>query len=242
MTREGSLISDDKRRASNGKIALLMPQKVVHKYRDRSSKGGKIIDRSELLADTEYTTVQRYQAVLQGVYNYYCMAVNVSGRMGTLKWILETSLTKTLACKLRCSVNEVFKRHTTGVLGRKVLQAIHERPGKDPLVAVFGGFAFKRIPEGLGVTDFRHASAWFAPGGDRSEIVQRLQANTCELCGKRDLTEVHHIRKLADIDRPGRRPKTRWEKIMSARKRKTLAVCGDCHDAIHAGRYDGPAL
>jgi group II intron reverse transcriptase/maturase len=242
VTREGSLISDDKRRATNGKIALLMPQKVVHKYRDRYSKGRRIIHRSELLADTEYTIVQRYQAVLQGVYNYYCMAVNVSGRMGTLKWILETSLTKTLARKLRCSVNEVYKRHTTEVLGRKALQAVHERPGKDPLVAVFGGFAFTRMPEGLGMRDFRHESAWFAPGGDRSEIVQRLQANKCELCGKRDLTEVHHIRKLADIDRPGRRPKTRWEKIMSARKRKTLAVCGDCHDAIHAGRYDGPAL
>jgi len=242
VTREGSLISDNEKRASDGKIALLMPQKVTHKYRDRYSKGGRIIHRPELLADTEYAIVQRYQSVLQGIYNYYCMAVNVSGRMGTLKWILETSLTKTLACKLRCSVNEVYRRHTTEVLGRKVLRAVFERPGKDPLVSVFGGFAFKRIPEGLGMTDFRHEAAWFAPGDDRSEVVQRLQANKCELCGRAGLTEVHHIRKLADIDRPGRRPKSRWEKIMSARKRKTLAVCEECHDAVHAGRYDGPAL
>jgi predicted HNH restriction endonuclease len=54
--------------------------------------------------------------------------------------------------------------------------------------------------------------------------------------------EVHHVRKLADIDRPGRRPKADLEKIMSARKRKTLVVCGRCHDDIHAGRYDGHSL
>ena len=50
---------------------------------------------------------------------------------------------------------------------------------------------------------------------------------------------MHHIRKLSDIDRPGRRPKAQWEKIMSARRRKTIPVCKGCHDDIHAGRYDG---
>jgi hypothetical protein len=27
--------------------------------------------------------------------------------------------------------------------------------------------------------------------------------------------------------------------LMAARKRKTLVVCGKCHDDIHAGRLDG---
>jgi hypothetical protein len=54
--------------------------------------------------------------------------------------------------------------------------------------------------------------------------------------------QVHHIRQLADIDRPGRRPKEPWEKIMAARKRKTLVVCVPCHQQITHGRYDGPKL
>ena len=94
----------------------------------------------------------------------------------------------------------------------------------------------------MGTVDFRFERAWFSPGDTRAEVVQRLMAGRCEMCGASELTEVHHIRALADIDRPGRRPKEVWEKIMSARKRKTLVVCRRCHDDIHAGRHDGPAL
>ena len=57
-----------------------------------------------------------------------------------------------------------------------------------------------------------------------------------------DDIEMHHIRRLSDIDRPGRRPKARWERIMSARRRKAIPVCKGCHGGIHAGRYDGPKV
>jgi hypothetical protein len=241
VTREETLVTDGKR-ATNGCIALLMPQTVVSKYRDRFSSEGKITHKPELIVDAEYTILQRYQSVLQGLYNYYCMAVNVSARMHYIKWVLETSLTKTLACKLRCSVTEVYRRYSAEVLGSKVLQVVVQRPDKDPLVATFGGIPFVRKPEGMGTTEVRFESAWFAPGYQRSEVVQRLMVNKCELCGKRGPMQVHHIRKLADIDRPGRRPKEEWERIMAARKRKTLVICEECHGAIHAGRYDGPAL
>ncbi|WP_416212310.1 hypothetical protein [Nostoc sp. DedQUE09] len=33
----------------------------------------------------------------------------------------------------------------------------------------------------------------------RSEVVQRLLAQKCEICGATDNIEVHHIRKLVDI-------------------------------------------
>jgi hypothetical protein len=246
VTREGHLISDNGMRSTNGKIALLMPPKVVREYRSRYSKGGKVIHRKELVVDTDYTILQRYQAVLMGVYNYWCMAVNVSHRMSYIKRILETSLTKTLASKLKCKVTEIYKKYQTtlelpeGPI--KVLRVIIERPDKEPLVAIFGG-SFKRIPTGLGTSDFDFDVAWFSPGSKRSEVVQRMLYGKCELCGAEEVPiEVHHIRLLADIDRPGRRPKATWEKIMAARKRKTLVVCQACHDDIHVGRYDGPSF
>lgn len=247
VTRREHLLSENGRRATNGNIALLMPQAVVRKYRSRFSKNGKIVHRPELLANTDYTLVQQYQSVLRGIYNYYCMAVNVSRRMGYIKWILETSLTKTLARKLQCSVTKIYRRYQVtlpdfGDGAHKALRVVIARPDKDPLVALFGGIPFKRTPEGLGSVDFQFEQAWFAPSAKRSEVVQRLLAGRCELCGEEGPTAVHHIRKLADIDRPGRRPKAVWEKIMAARKRKTLVVCKRCHDAIHAGKYDGPAL
>jgi hypothetical protein len=244
VTRNGDLISANEKRATNGNIALLMPQKVIRKYRDRYGKGGKIAPRLELTADTVYTMLQRYQSVLRGVYNYYCMAVNVSstGRMAYLKWILETSLTKTLAAKFRCSVTEIYRRYQVVILERKVLQVVIKRPDKEPLVATFGGIPFERKPEGMGAVDFTFGQAWFAPGDNRAEVVKRLLAGKCELCGARGPLEIHHIRRLADIDRPGRRPKTAWDKLMSVRKRKTLVTCRGCHDRIHAGQYDGPAF
>lgn len=242
VTRNGNLISDNEKRAANGNIALLMPQKVIRKYRDRYARRGKISPRLELIADMDYTMIRRYQSVLQGVYNYYCMAVNVSKttRMAYLKWILETSLTKTLACKFRCSVTEIYRRYQAVVLDRKVLQVVIKRPDKEPLIATFGGFPFERKPEGMGAVDFSFESAWFSAGCNRTEVVKRLLAGKCELCGVKGPMEVHHIRRLADLDQPGRRPKTAWEKLMSARKRKTLVTCGRCHDSIHAGQYDGP--
>jgi group II intron reverse transcriptase/maturase len=229
-------------RAVNGRITLWMPQKVAHKYRDSYSRRGKISHRAELLVDSDYTILSRYQAVLKGIYNYYCMAINVSAQMSNIRWTLETSMLKTLAYKLQRSVSEIVRRYKVAESDNKMFRVVIERPDKAPLVAVFGGFPLERRPEGLGVTDFKPDPAWFKPGGKRSEVVQRLVAGKCELCEREGLVAVHHIRKLADIDRPGRRPRTPWEKIMSARKRKTLVVCEPCHEAIHAGRYDGPSL
>ncbi|WP_248963581.1 HNH endonuclease [Sphaerisporangium perillae] len=44
--------------------------------------------------------------------------------------------------------------------------------------------------------------------------------------------EVHHVRKLADLTRPGR-PQPAWAQLMVKRRRKTLVVCQPCHAAIH---------
>jgi len=241
VARVGHLISENGRRATNGRITLWMPHNVAQKYRDRFSKEGRITHRTDLLDDSDYTILQRFQSILLGVYNYYCMAINVSTQMGSINWTLETSMLKTLACKLQCSVSAIARKYRVADSDHKMFRVVIERPDKAPLVAVFGGFPLERIPEGLGVTDFRFDAAWFKPGDKRSEVVQRLIAGKCELCGWDGLVAVHHIRRLADIDRPGRRPRTPWEKIMSARKRKTLVVCEPCHEAIHAGRYDGPS-
>jgi hypothetical protein len=241
--RDGDLIAEDGRRATNGCITLLMPYKVVSKYRNLYSKGGKTIHRAELLADTDYTILQRYQAVLAGIYNFYCMASNVSQRMQAVKWILQTSLLKTLASKYRVRVSKAHARYKVADANPAAYRVVIERPDKEPLIATFGGIRFEKKPEGLGITDFLQDTAWFGPGGNRSEVVQRMLAGKCELCATlKGPFQVHHVRKLADLSQPGRRLKEPWERIMSARKRKTLVVCLDCHHVIHAGRYDGSKL
>jgi hypothetical protein len=72
----------------------------------------------------------------------------------------------------------------------------------------------------------------------RSEVVQRLLAQECELCGSKERIEVHHVRKLADLERKGRAGKPQWARNMAARCRKTLVICQSCHNDIHYGRCD----
>jgi group II intron reverse transcriptase/maturase len=242
VVSQEDLIANDGRRATNGAIALLMPGKVVSKYLGLFSKKGKVVHRANLLPETDYTIIQRYQSILRGLYNFYCMAVNVGRRMGYIKHILEISLTKTLASKFRCRVSRIYKKYQVVTLEGRMLQVTIERPGKAPLTSEYGGFPFKRIPGGQIAADYTFGEMWHKPATKRTEVVQRLLIGKCELCGKDGPTVAHHIRKLANIDRPGRRPKATWEKVMAARRRKTLMVCEPCHEDIHAGRYDGRPL
>ena len=69
----------------------------------------------------------------------------------------------------------------------------------------------------------------------RCELVARLLANRCEICGSDDRVNVHHIRKLKDLKVVGRRTPPLWKQIMASRRRKTPVVCHHCHVAIHRG-------
>jgi hypothetical protein len=227
-----------------GKVTLLVPHDVVTRVRRPYVRSGRVSHVAALLDDSDFTIVSRFQSVLRGLYNYYCMASDVSRQIATVKWILEIALTKTLAYKHRMSVNEVFRRYQVVTdAGYKALRVTVERPGKTPLVAEFGGLSLARIPEGLGLRqEFIADAAWRRFCNHRSELVQRLLHRACELCGAVGDMEVHHIRKLDDLRRAGRPPKAAWECVMSARRRKTLVVCDACHDAIHHGEYDGQPL
>jgi len=62
--------------------------------------------------------------------------------------------------------------------------------------------------------------------------VQRLLAQGCELCGATVAIAVHHVRKLADLHRPGGgRPL--WVRRMAARHRKNPGRLPTLHEAIH---------
>src|SRR5205823_3366449 len=103
-----------------------------------------------------------------------------------------------------------------------------QRGEKKPLVAQFGGIPLQRKQDAILVD--RQPQFLMKT---RSELLQRVLADTCELCGSTEQGEVHHIRKLADLEKPGRREKPVWVKQMATRRRKTLVVCRRCHEKIH---------
>ena len=206
-------------------------------YCAKYQRRDKPIHLIQRVNDSAYSIVANYQAEYQGVVQYYRLACNLH-TLGRLKWVMETSLVKTLALKFKTSRSKIYRRfkstHTNESGTYKVLEVKVEREaGKPPLIARFGGVPL-RWNKWVKISDPLPQPIW----SKRSEVTQRLLAQTCELCGATEKIEVHHIRKLADLEYKGQRPKPNWVKAMAARQRKTLVVCQACHHAIHEGRYD----
>ena len=231
-----TLDADDKqhqelhRRSINGAPGLKVPVKVIKTKCSKYMKRGKPIQLAARIQDTDFSIIAQYQAEYRGIVQYYLLAFNVH-RLWRLHRTMELSLAKTLADKYRSSVNKVFRKYQTTVPtphGRhKVLEVQIKRDGKEPLIARFGGIEL-RWQKQITLND-QPKEVYSA----RSELIQRLLAQECELCGSENNCQVHHVRKLADLNRPGQKAKPLWVKRMVARRRKTLIVCQECHGQIH---------
>ena len=222
------------RRGANGVIALFVPSSVIEKKCTDYMKNGKTIHIGKLLQDDDFSIVQRFGAEYRGIVQYYLMAQNVSW-LSKLHWIMQGSLLKTLAFKHKSSMNKIKKKYACEITDKtsgktlKCIQVIVERKDKKPLIAQFGGISLTHKRKT--VIDDMPYKVW----GGRTELLKRLLADTCELCGSTENIEVHHIRKLSDLDTKGKTEKPIWIQIMATRKRKTLVVCRNCHNKIHNG-------
>ncbi len=222
------------RRCINGIPGLKIPVDVIRAKCAKYMRRGKPIHLAARINDSDYSVVVQYQAEYRGFVNYYLMAFNVH-RLWQVHRVMKLSLARTLADKHRSSGRQVIRKYQTTVPTAhgtlKVLEVRHERGGgKEPLVARFGGIELRWRKE---ITLNDQPKEVF---GNRSEVVQRLLAQMCELCGSMDGCEVHHVRKLANLNKPGQREKPLWVKRMAARRRKTLVVCRKCHEDIHRER------
>ncbi|CYX23669.1 reverse transcriptase [Streptococcus suis] len=231
--RVNDYIDNKGRRSANGVIALFVPASVIEGKCRQYMKNGKAIHRNNLLHDDDFSIVQTYQQEYRGLVQYYILAQNLSW-FSKVYWYMETSLLKTLAFKHKSSINKMlakYKTTTTSTNGRTVpcLQVVVPREDKPPLVATWGGISLSYKKKAV-IED-----APYQVYGGRTELIKRLLANKCELCGSEENIEVHHIRKLADLNKHNGKLVPKWKEIMSARCRKTLVTCRDCHHAIHNG-------
>jgi len=227
------------RRVVNGAIGLFVPRDVVRQRCTLYLRKGSPAQRGSLLHDDDFTIVAKYQAEYAGLVQYYLLAQDVF-RLGALHWIMETSLLKTLAGKHRSTVTRMARRYKATIQTsdgpRACLQVIVERDGgRKPLIARFGGIPLRRQRTAV-LTDQRPVMA----STRRNELLHRLLVGRCEVCQAQENLEVHHIRKLADLNRPGRPDKPAWMHLMAKRRRKTLVICRACHQNIHAGRATAP--
>ena len=224
-------------RSSNGTVRLRVPAKVIKAKCAHYMKRGQPARRTQVMNMDDYTIVSIYGAEYRGIVQYYLLASDVY-RLNRLNWVMETSMLKTLAGKHRstvCKTAAKYKAKVDTPYGlRTCFEARIERTGgRKPLVARYGGIPLR--PQKKAVLRDHQPGRAVGP----KELITRLLANRCEICERSGNVQVHHIRKLADLDkfldRSGPTDMPAWAAIMAKRRRKALVVCQYCHDNIHAG-------
>ena len=170
------------RRKVNGRIGLRVPAKVIEQHCQAYMKNGKPAHRNVLIHDEDFSIVDRYQAEFRGVIEYYRLSVNVS-HFGRLQWVMSQSLVKTLAAKHKTTCRKITRRYKSTVQtehGERVCLKVEveQGDGKRPKVTQFGGIPLKRTRQAI-LVDQQPTRRRF----ERNELIKRLQAQQCELCG-----------------------------------------------------------
>ena len=228
-----------KTRNVNGCVRLGLPYDKVNELTQRYLRGGKPIQEAALLEYSDTEIINDYQQRFRGIAEYYKYATD-RHTLSKLKYVMEVTLTKTLANKFKMAVIRVYRKyggkHNVDGKSYKVLKVeVATKHGTHSIY--WGGIPLKVVKPGSEPID-DDVRRRYVPLSSRTDLIQRLKANECETCGLMDRCEVHHVRKLADLKTRwrGRKEKPAWVLRMIALRRKTLVVCKSCHDAIHAGR------
>lgn len=97
-----------KKRAVNETIQWLVPNDRIHKKREPFVSGGKSVHQNARINLPLLDLLTQYNAEIRGLYNYYCLATDVSTKIGKFQFYHYYSLLKTVACKEKCSVAKVL--------------------------------------------------------------------------------------------------------------------------------------
>lgn len=211
------------RRAVNGTIQLLIPRKTIDRWLSYYSQQGKPKRRGKYMPYSDFDITHHYGSEWRGLVNYYCMAMNIH-TLSEVYWMMSRSYQKTLASKHKCATRHIRRKYQSRDSGMRcwIVRVEKAKRPNEYLTAKFGGIPLKVSKKGNG------NDRTYVPFLYRNELVKRLLADTCEMCGATGEIEIHHVRKVKDL-----KGKNEWERRMISTRRKTLAVCKSCHISIH---------
>ena len=179
--------------------------------------------RSGLIFNDDLEILDRYNRETVGFCNYYLIANNCVV-LHNFRYIMEYSMYKTFAGKYRSTVRKINKKYRCN----KLFTVKYEQKGVIKS-RTFYKTSFKRRTTAFnGSCDIEPYSI---ADVSRTNLTDRLKAEKCELCGATGKLIMHHVRNLKDL-----KGKESWKRLMSARKRKTIALCPSCHRLRHLGK------
>ncbi|MCL2360152.1 MAG: reverse transcriptase domain-containing protein [Candidatus Bathyarchaeota archaeon] len=203
------------------KISHFILSKGIAKIQDGSFVP---VHRGALLCCTDLEIVAVYNAELRGKCNYYGMASNFH-QLRYFAYLMEYSCLRTLAAKHQCSSQKIRCKCQDG----KGCWGIPYETKEGSKRMYFAKYAeSKKIY--VSAADDVMSNALLIYSRSVTTLESRLKAKKCELCGVTGgcRFEVHHVNKVKNLK--GKLP---WERVMIAKRRKTLVVCKDCHYMIH---------
>ena len=216
-----------KRVRQNVSMATLRDKLLEYGAMEIKLRNGKEIwkpkCRSGLIFNDDLEILDRYNRETVGFCNYYLIANNCVV-LHNFRYIMEYSMYKTFAGKYRSTVRKINKKYRLN----KLFTVKYEQKGVIKS-RTFYKTSFKRRTTAFnGSCDIEPYSI---ADVSRTNLTDRLKAEKCELCGATGKLIMHHVRNLKDL-----KGKESWKRLMSARKRKTIALCPSCHRLRHLGK------
>lgn len=180
------------------------------------------IRRTALMCCTDLEIVAVYNAELRGICNYYGLANNFY-KLSYFGYLMEYSCLKTLAAKYRSGIGSIKRKFKDGKGGWCI--AYETKTGSKRMY-------FAKYVDCKKTKTFSDVitNAAVIHRANTTTFESRLKAKCCELCGTTQSShyEIHHVNKVKNL-----KGKSSWERVMIAKRRKTLAVCRECHCKIH---------
>jgi len=199
----------------------LMEYKAIRIRKDENGKDHwRAIHRGGLISCRDIDILGKYNAEVRGLYNYYCIANNAIV-IGLFAGLMKYSMLKTFAGKYRTKVKKIKERYVKN--GTFTVQYVTKQELKESTFPRH----FVRLKKPL-LSDVDILPS-YKRYERKNSLADRLKAGLCELCGKSGCdVEMHQVQRLKDL-----KGCNQWELVMLNNRRKTLAVCPDCHDKIH---------
>ena len=220
-------------RSLNGNLTLLVPRDAIQRRISEFSKNGKPAVRTDMLNHSVQTIIQRFNSEIDGLYNYYCLASNVAERLWWFRNKHHYSLLATLARKERSSIKSILGKYSVEVPkndGHGTFHTIGIQLHERKLVTYRAeGFRKRKFaPKEVSVS-----------ASISKELKDRILTDTCEVCGAKGNTEVHHVKNLTSAMRyySNKEPPD-WLKLMWLKRRRTLILCQRCHIDLHHGKLN----
>lgn len=224
----------DMKRVWHGKVFLYVPKEKwikkamernaiqVKRNNDTGKEMWRPMPRKDLMNRNDAEIVTMFNSEIRGLYNYYRIAENV-GTLHQYYYMVRYSMLKTLAGKHRTTVNVIKKRYMV----HGVLRVPYETT-KGLKYCEFYHDGFRKHSDGYNnVADIMPS---YRKYDGRHTIVNRIKAGICEICGQSaEYLCMHHVRTLKSL-----KGRDIFERKMLEMRRKSLALCPDCFERLHA--------